>query len=171
MKKINYSSFQTPHYFDQLLILFLIICFIFTLIIIDNSKGLNVNYLLTYILIFFLIITIAVLIEYKNKSEYISPMENIHIRHFFNNFNHSQNKDEFIHKYNAKTLKQLNKNIKNHLKYELTNIIKKNKFYELHIAEKPSGDKLYILKFLFKKNNHKLTIHTEDNNLKIIRIS
>jgi hypothetical protein len=173
MKKINYSIFQTPHYFDQLMLFFLIICFILTLAIIDTTNGFDINFILTYAILLFLILAISVLIEMKNKSEYISPIETIHIRQFFNNFNNSKEKKEFVHKYNSKTLKQLKKNIKADIKYQLTNIIKKNNIYDLHISENPRGDKLYIFKFLFRKNNHKLTIQKDKNNsdIKIIKIN
>ena len=173
MKKIHYSSFQTPHYFGQLMVFFLVICSVLTLAIVDTTKGFNVNYILTYIMLLFLVIAISVFLEIKNKSEYISPIEAINIKQFFNNFNHSKDKEEFVHRYNAKTLKQLKNNIKTDIKYQLTNIIKKNNIYDLHISENPQGEKLYIFKFLFRKNNHKLTIHKDKENgeIKIIKIN
>lgn len=172
MKKINYSSHQAPHYQGKLFLFFLVITFLITLATTITLNQTNTaTFLIKFTTIFFLIITIAILIETKNRSEYISPFETINIKQFFNHFNTTTDKKKYINKYNAKTLKQLKKNIKNNIKYQLTNIIKKNKYYELHICEKPDNTKLYLLKFLFKRNNHKITILEENNKIKIIKIN
>jgi hypothetical protein len=171
-KKIHFNMFKAPKYFDILLVYFLVIVFFFTLFIIDFSYE-NANaFLIRYIIIFLLLITIASIMEFKNKSEYINPFESIEIERFFRDFLFDNNRcNNFINKYNYKAKKQCKKVFRENKDYHLMSFRKNKDIYTIDfVEEKKGGDFFYFMKFLLRMNNHRIILKKDNDDFKIIRI-
>lgn len=175
MRKIHYNYLKPQNYYNRLLTFFLIIGLSLTIFLIKIEEETLETFLLKFIVIIFLIILMAVLIEFFYKGEYMNPLEVYDIEQFYLELLDITKKEDsiekFFNKYDSKTKNKYKQIFLHKRKYFLSSIRKNKNTYELTIIDEKKLAEYFILKFLIRKAIHKLFIKELNTGLKIIRIN
>ena len=172
--RLIYNYVKPPKYFGTLFIILAIISIFLGLALNKFELELTSTLFAKSFIILFLILFLAVLIEFFRIGEYMSLFEISKIEHFYNSFikeYFSSNFDTSIYfnKYDIKTKNKFNKIFHKDFQYELTYIRKKKGIYELGFITKSKKFSV-ILKSLFNIGVHKMQIQKIENKYKIIHI-
>lgn len=176
IKKIHYNHLKPQNYYNRLLTFFLIIGFITTLTLVGFNLDNMELFLLKYIIILFLLLCVAVVIEFFYRSDYMNPIEIFEIESFFNVFRHNLRTDSiefdnFFNKYDVKSKKVLEKMKKKKTRLLLSSIRKHGDVYEVTFFDERKMLEFYIVKFLAKGGVHKMFIKDIKGKLRIIRLA
>lgn len=167
MRKINYGDLIDRSYFTRLFFFFVFISFILTYFLIKNNDSLDLI-LLKFVVIVFLLMFFSVFLEMPKKSEYLSMIDSIDLRHFFRNF--IRNKGEgFVMKYDLKSQKNVKEIFKRGKNFEISTIQRKDDVFIISFY-KNSVKKNFISGFLLGFNLHKLYIKELSHEYVIIRV-
>jgi hypothetical protein len=175
MRKIHYNYLKPQNYYNRLLTFFLIIGFSLTIFLIKLEEETMETFLLKFIVIVFLMILIAIAIEFFYTGEYMNPLEVYDLEHFFLEFLSKTEKkgeiEKFFNKYDSKTKSKFKKTFLHKRRYFLSSIRKNKNTYELTLIDEKKLAEYFILKFLVKKAIHKIFIKKLNEEFKIIRIT
>lgn len=175
IKKINYNYLKPQNYYNRLFTFFFIAAFMLTLTLVGFSISDFEDFLLKLVVILFLLMLIAVLIEYKNRSEYMSPLEVYDVENYYKRFYLSirdgKNMDLFFHKYNIKTKRKLDPFIRKRSNFVLSNIRKENEVYEITVIDINKLAAFHFLKFFIRKAIYRIYVKEFDGSFKIILIN
>lgn len=180
MKKLIFNYLKPQNYYFRLFIFFTIITLILAFSM-GNFKLVDFDlFVLRFFLIYFLLLFIAVAIEFLHSGEYISPLKIYDLEFFFNSFlkDLKENKkhldiifENYFNKYDSKSKQILKKLFSSRYKiYFLSSIRKEKGVYILTFINKLTLFRYFFIRFFIKQGIHKAYIKEINHNFKIIRI-
>lgn len=127
------------------------------------------------IMLLFILLLIAVAVEYFQKGEYMSPVEIYDVEHFYNRLirelsKGTLNPDDFIHKYNSKAKAKFRKVFDSKKQHVLSSIRKKDDTYIITTIDAKRMMVFYFFRFFSRKAINKIHVKEENDEYKIIRI-
>ncbi len=178
MKKLIFNHLKPQHYYFRLFLFFLIISCILAFSMLEFNFVDFETFILRVVVIFFLLLFIAVAIEFTNSGDYLSPLEIYDLEGFFRNFldeiSNNKNLDNifniYFNKYDNKSKKILIKIFSRYKKYFLSSIKKENDIYIITFINEFTLFRYFFFRFLAKKGIHKIFVKIIKYEFKIIRI-
>jgi len=171
--KLHNTYIKPQNYFNKLFIFFTLISLSLTLSLIGFDFSNMDIFMLKFVIIYFMLLSIAVFIEFYNLGDYMGPLEIFDVENFYLEFINNikdANKLEFVHKYDYKSKKVLEKLQKENAKYFLSTIKKKKKMYEITFINQKKMAGFFIVKFLVKNPMHKAFVTRNKNGFIIHRL-
>lgn len=175
-KRLFHNYLKPHHYYSRLFTFFMIVSVLLTLTLVQFTIESLDLFLLKVIVIMFLILVIAVVIEFFSGGEYMNPLEIYDLEYFYGNLfydfllqdkSFSQNflkytslESRFIQTFSPKR------------RYFLSTIRKQGDgVYLLSVIDERKLFEYFFVKFLVRKAVHKLTVKKFKGGYKIIHIS
>lgn len=120
-----------------------------------------------------LLFSIAVLVEFFYRGDYMSPLEVYDIEKFFNEFIEDVYSkgdiDKYFNKYDHRSKKEFQKIFGKKARYFLSTIRKVDNFYEVSVINERKMLEYYFIRFLGHGAVHKMHIRKVNGSFKIIK--
>ncbi len=181
MKSILFNYLKPQYYYQKLFYIFFILSIISSLSLIGFKNFQFDLFLVKFIIIFFLFMTIAVFVEFLDASQYISPIELYQLEFFFNSFlkeiREIKKFDEFdfenyFHKYDSKSKKIVKNFFKRFKKRFYISSIKKvnSNTYRIVFIDEFVLFRYFFIRFFAKSGLHRAIVKKNLTGFKIIFI-
>lgn len=167
MRRIQFGNIIDRTYFTKLFIIFVFISMILTYFLIDMEDSRELV-LVKFTAVIFLLMVISVFLEMPKKSEYISLIDSVDLRHYFRSFIKEKGVG-FAQKYDGITQKRIKALFRKGKKFELSSIIKKEGVFIITFHRDVSS-KNFIWGFLLGFKLHKLYVKDIGCEYKVVRL-
>jgi len=166
-KKIHYGNIIDKSYFSYIFFMFCIFSIFIIFFIVSSTDSAEIV-LLKFFSVMFLFMLVSVFVEISSSSEYMSPIDLVNLRYFFDNF--IKNKGEgLFHKYDSKTKKRIKKLFEVGEKFSISSVIKRDKVYIISFHRDISNNNMFLGLVLGLKS-HKLYVKEIRGEFKVVRL-
>lgn len=174
MRGVHFNYLRPPHYYSHLFTFILTLAVIMSIGFQVKSFKFNfIDFLLKTIILIFLFLTLASIIELTQRGEYIRPLILYDILGFAENFlEKAQNEktvDYFFLKYDYKSKKIFKKYFTSKQYYFISTVRKIGDSYRVTIINEKKLFQYFLVKFLIKDAIHTLDVKKIDDKYKIVR--
>ncbi len=173
-RRIHFNYLRPPHYYAHLFTFFTILALIMSLSYqVSNGAFDFIDFVLKVIVLMFLFLSIASIIEYFQSGEYIKPLIMYDLIGFTNDFLESAKRgkkvNSYFHKYDTKSKVNFHKNFSKNQYYFISTIKRDKNNYKITIINEKKLFEYFFLKFLVRNAIHTLDVQYLDGSYKIIR--
>lgn len=174
MKRIHYNYLRPPHYYSHLFtfvsILAIFMGFGFTFR--DDNFDV-INFILKVIVFLFLFLSLAVIIEFFHRGEYIRPLILYDLLGFTNRFleiaQRGRKIDTFFLTYDQKSKKNFKQNFSKKQYYFISTIKKEGENYKVSLINEKKLFQYFFIKFFVRNAIHTLDVQHIKGSYKIVR--
>lgn len=166
-KHIQFGNLVDRSYFTRLFFIFVFISMILTYFLVDINDDRELV-LIKFTAIIFLLMLFSVFLEMPRKSEYISLIDSVDLRHYFRDFVREKGVG-FAQKYDGTTQRKIKILFKKGKKFVLSSIIKKEGIFILTFHRDVSK-RNFVWGVLLGFKLHKLYIKDIGCEYKVVRL-
>lgn len=173
MKHLLFKYYRPLHYFNHLLTFFIIVALSLAIPLTYFQKETVEYFFLNFLILFFLLLVLATMVEFFSRGDYIGPLELYDIQVFYKDFydaaiNKKSLLKEFFLTYDQKSKDRFIKVLPRAHGFLLSSIKKQNNVYEITLIDEKKLFEYFFLKFLVRKAIHKLYVKKIKGEYKII---
>ena len=175
MRKLSYTYLKPQNYYNRLFTFFLIVAITLTITLAGFSLANIESFILKFVVISFLLLVFAVLIEFTQVGDYMTPLEIFDIESFANKFLYDVklrniDYDFYFLKYTPNVVKKFDFFTEKANSLVLSSIKKKDETYTLTFIDVNKMAAFHIAHFLAIKSLKRIHIKRYGSSYKIVHI-
>ncbi|MCA9495607.1 MAG: hypothetical protein KC589_01585 [Nanoarchaeota archaeon] len=174
-RRLTHNYLRPQNYYNRLITFFLLISILLTFSLVRFTITSLDFFLFKIMVIFFLLVLIAVLVEFFYKGDYMSPLEVYDIEVFYNRICEDLNYDlgdldKYFNSYDLKTRKNFDKIFHKRKNYILSSISKRDNIYKIVLINNQKLLQFFFIRFFLGQTMHKLYVKKIKDDFKVIGV-